>query len=38
MRAAWDERQVAARDVLTVGEMDEPRPLAGNVQVSYQLG
>ena len=33
MRAAWYERQGAARDVLTVGEMDEPRPLAGEVRI-----
>lgn len=26
MRAAWYEKQGAARDVLTVGEMDDPRP------------
>jgi hypothetical protein len=29
MKAAWYERQGAARDVLTVGEMDEPQPLLG---------
>lgn len=33
MRAAWYERQGAARDVLTVGEMDEPQPLAGEVRI-----
>lgn len=33
MKAAWYERQGAARDVLTVGEMDEPQPLAGEVRV-----
>jgi NADPH2:quinone reductase len=33
MRAAWYERQGAARDVLTLGEMDEPQPLAGEVRI-----
>jgi NADPH2:quinone reductase len=33
MKAAWYENQGAARDVLTVGEMDEPRPLAGEVRI-----
>jgi NADPH2:quinone reductase len=33
MKAAWYEKQGAARDVLTVGEMDEPRPLAGEVRI-----
>ena len=33
MRASWYERQGAARDVLTVGEMDEPQPLAGEVRI-----
>lgn len=33
MKAAWYERQGAAREVLTVGEMDEPRPLAGEVRI-----
>ena len=33
MRAAWYEKQGAARDVLTVGEMDEPQPLAGEVRI-----
>ena len=33
MRAAWYEQQGAARDVLTVGEMDEPQPLAGEVRI-----
>jgi NADPH2:quinone reductase len=33
MRAAWYEKQGAARDVLTVGEMDEPHPLAGEVRI-----
>jgi len=29
MRAAWYEKQGAARDVLTIGEMDDPQPVAG---------
>ena len=33
MRAAWCEKQGAARDVLTVGEMDDPRPRAGEVRI-----
>jgi len=33
MRAAWYEKQGAACDVLTVGEMDEPQPLAGEVRI-----
>lgn len=33
LRAAWYERQGAARDVLTVGEMDDTRPLAGEVRI-----
>jgi len=33
MRAAWYEKQGAARDVLTVGEMDEPQPLPGEVRI-----
>jgi NADPH2:quinone reductase len=33
MRAAWYEKQGAAHDVLTVGEMDEPQPLAGEVRI-----
>jgi NADPH:quinone reductase len=33
MRAAWYERQGAAREVLTVGEIDEPRPLIGEVRI-----
>ena len=33
MKAAWYEKQGAARDVLTVGEMDEPQPLAGEVRI-----
>lgn len=31
--SGWYEKQGAARDVLTVGEMDEPRPLAGEVRI-----
>jgi NADPH2:quinone reductase len=33
MRAAWYETQGAARDVLIVGEMDDPIPLAGEVRI-----
>src|SRR5215470_707118 len=33
MRAAWYERQGPARDVLVVGDMDEPKPLAGEVRI-----
>jgi NADPH2:quinone reductase len=33
MKAAWYEKQGAARDVLAVGEMDEPHPLAGEVRI-----
>lgn len=33
MRAAWYEKQGAARDVLIVGEMGEPQPLAGEVRI-----
>jgi NADPH:quinone reductase len=33
VKAAWYEKQGAARDVLTVGEMDEPHPLAGQVRI-----
>jgi len=33
MKAAWYEKQGAARDVLTVGEMNEPQPLAGEVRI-----
>lgn len=33
MKAAWYETQGAARDVLRVGEMDEPQPLAGEVRI-----
>jgi NADPH:quinone reductase len=34
MRAAWYERQGPARDVLTVGEMPDPHPGAGEVRIS----
>ncbi|MDX2031150.1 MAG: NADPH:quinone reductase [Blastocatellia bacterium] len=33
MKAAWYEKQGAAGDVLTVGTMDEPQPLAGEVRI-----
>jgi NADPH:quinone reductase len=33
MRAAWYERQGPAHDVLVVGEMDDPQPLAGEVRI-----
>lgn len=33
MKAAWYEKQGAACDVLTVGEMDEPQPIAGEVRI-----
>src|SRR5262252_4689824 len=33
MKAAWYEKQGAARDVLIVGEMDDPTPLAGEVRI-----
>jgi NADPH2:quinone reductase len=33
MKAAWYEEQGAARDVLTIGEMDEPQPLTGEVRI-----
>jgi NADPH2:quinone reductase len=33
MKAAWYERQGVAHDVLTVGEMDAPQPLAGEVRI-----
>jgi hypothetical protein len=32
MKAAWYEKQGAARDVLTVGKMDEPQPLTSEVR------
>jgi NADPH:quinone reductase len=33
MKAAWYEQQGAAGDVLTVGEMDKPQPVAGEVRI-----
>lgn len=33
MKAAWYERQGAARDVLIVGEMADPQPQAGEVRI-----
>jgi NADPH:quinone reductase len=33
MKAAWYEKQGAARDVLVVGEMSDPQPLAGEVRI-----
>ncbi len=33
MKAAWYEKQGAARDVLTVGEMEDPQPRAGEVRI-----
>jgi NADPH:quinone reductase len=33
MRAAWYEKQEAAREALVVGEMPDPRPLAGEVRI-----
>jgi NADPH:quinone reductase len=33
MKAAWYEKQGAARDVLIVGEMNEPQPRAGEVRI-----
>lgn len=33
MKAAWYEKQGAARDVLTIGEMDEPQPRTGEVRI-----
>jgi NADPH2:quinone reductase len=33
MKAAWYENQGVARDVLTVGEMDEPQPRAGEARI-----
>jgi NADPH:quinone reductase len=33
MRASWYEKQGSARDVLTVGEMDDPQPRAGEVRI-----
>jgi NADPH2:quinone reductase len=33
MKAAWYEKQGPARDVLIVGEMDNPRPVGGEVRI-----
>jgi len=33
MRAVWYEKQGPAKDVLTVGEMPDPHPAAGEVRV-----
>jgi NADPH2:quinone reductase len=33
MKAAWYEKQGAARDVLVVGNMDDPQPRAGEVRI-----
>ena len=33
MKAAWYEKQGAARDVLVVGEMEDPHPSAGEVRI-----
>jgi len=33
MKAAWYEKQGAARDVLVVGDMEEPQPSAGAVRI-----
>ena len=33
MKAAWYEKQGAARDVLVVGEMDDPQPQAGEIRI-----
>jgi len=33
MKAAWYEKQGAARDVLVVGDMEDPHPNAGEVRI-----
>ena len=33
MKAAWYERQGVARDVLTVGEMEDPQPISGEIRI-----
>ena len=33
MKAAWYEKQGAARDVLVVGNMDDPQPRTGEVRI-----
>jgi NADPH:quinone reductase len=37
MKAAWYEKQGAARDVLVVGEMDDPKPFAGEVRIRVAI-
>jgi NADPH2:quinone reductase len=37
MKAAWYEKQGAARDVLIVGEMDDPHPRAGEVRIRISV-
>ena len=37
MKAAWYERNGAARDVLTVGDMETPEPGPGEVRVKTGL-
>jgi len=36
MRAAWHERQGAAREVLTVGEMPDPEPGAAAIRIRIE--
>jgi NADPH2:quinone reductase len=33
MKASWYEKQGSARDALTIGEKDDPQPLAGEVRI-----
>src|SRR6201993_1077898 len=33
MKAAWYEKQGAPKDVLIVGQMDDPQPSAGEVRI-----
>lgn len=33
MKAAWYEKQGAARDVLVLGKTDDPQPSAGEVRI-----
>ena len=33
MKASWYEKQGSARDALTIGQMDDPQPLAGEVRI-----
>jgi NADPH2:quinone reductase len=37
MKAAWYEKQGAARDVLIIGEMDDPQPRTGEVRVRLEF-